>query len=110
MTQTIPPEDFSELVSYMKKLAGLVDPLKAIIDAEKRPDLAERIDRFLTEVSRIETHMQRAATAMEADRQDLRTVKEQLDAQSRTLEDINSQMQRILSLFGGPMDGPARTS
>lgn len=109
MTQTIPPEQFTELLGHMKKLAGLVDPLRAIIDAEKKPELTERIESFLSEMNRIGDLMAQAVTAMETDQESrtaLQRLEKQMDAQSLALEEIDNQMRIVLRLFGAPLDDP----
>ena len=108
MTKTISPKEFSELLSLMKSLARLVDPLKAIIDAEKKPDLTERIENFLSEVNRIGTLMERAVTAMEKDREELPALKSQLELQGQKLDKMSVQVEAILGLFDAPLDGRAQ--
>ena len=109
MTQPPLPDAFPELLSQMKKLAELVDPLKAIIAAETAPDLSGRIERFLAEVSRISDQIERAVTIMEVDREDratLQRLEERIEAQGKALKVALTQLREIRSLFGAPLDTP----
>ncbi len=109
MTEAPAPEEFPELLQQMRKLTELVDPLKAIIAAEKKPDLTERIERFLSEVTRIGDKVERAAKAMEEDQESraaLKRMEGQIEDQGRELKEIGSQMRDILRLFGAPPDDP----
>lgn len=109
MTQTSLPDEFPALLTLMKKLAELVDPLKAIIAAEEKPDLSKRIERFLEEVTRISDQIERAVTIMEADREDratLQRLEEKIEAQGQALKIALTHLLEIRSLFGAPLDTP----
>lgn len=111
MTQSPLPEDFPDLLKQMKKLAELVDPLKAILAAERKPDLTERIERFLLEVTRISDQMERAVTAMEADRENratLQHLERRIEVQGENLEVVLDKLREILDLFGAPLGDPER--
>ena len=109
MTLNVPEKDMLELLSQLRKLTELIDPLKAILAAEATPGMGERIEHFLTEVTRIADQMDLAAHAMKATQESraaIARIETGIAVQAQVLGDMASNIGVILNLLGAPLDRP----
>ncbi|ATQ56526.1 hypothetical protein [Paracoccus yeei] len=108
MNQSSPPSEWPELLIELRKLTALIAPLRALLAQEETPGLSERIDRFVAEITRVGDQVERAALAMEAEKQtrDLtRWIAQELMGQRRDITTIQHDLSRILLLLDEPLDG-----
>lgn len=108
MNQSQPPLDWSELLTELRKLTALIAPLQALLAQEEAPGLSERIDRFVAEIGRVGDQVERAAAAMEAEKQtrDLtRRMAQELMGQRCDITTMQRDLSRILRMLGEPLPG-----
>lgn len=106
MADMFKPHDWEKLVVALRQLSELVAPLEAILAQEQGQWISEQIEEYITHVKKIADLMATAVSSLEQAQHQEETLKEILQTQrdqAASLTTVQQDIQKILSLFSGPV-------